>query len=216
MRLRELLDHSEGAGRRLAEGRDAPLYHQIHLEKAQQVFADDALVARREPQSLWVHQSSSDDPRWYDQPYRKMGHDGGMQALYGNSFTRNKRLDLTRGGGYGRKILSLEVDQARVAQTNRIVPLNATLSVYHFSADTSGLNDRNYARPGRDYDVFAEEFVMGELRPLHRYLTRIIILFDRDDITKYKLKQVRSTGVVAYAAHFGIPLVWKDGTPGPK
>jgi hypothetical protein len=109
--IRHFINIIESVETVLLEGRDAPLYHQMHSEKAKEVFTVDALMARKEPQTLWAYDGGQDPAQapgeTSERPYQKSAYYGGLQALYGNSFTRNPRLDLTQGGGYGRKIVSL-------------------------------------------------------------------------------------------------------------
>lgn len=128
----------------LFEGREAPLFHFMDNEKATSVFSKDAMPA------YWEHEVP------------------GIGEVKGNSFSRNQHFL------YVGRPVKITVDQARLAQTNRIVPLDGERI---FRTSKGG-----EARPGhadrvmnsrKGHTQLAEEFVIGDIKSLHRVLTGI-------------------------------------------
>lgn len=150
--------------REIQSGGFAPLYHVMDIRKAMAVFRDDALMAR------WQHWDAV-----------------GRQRLRGNSFSRNPRMSVRVTD-----CVRITVDQDRVRRRHRIVPMDADyafeiLRKFH-DPETDTVNweeledywdSMDYPENLRDRIKHAdeqqwqEEFVTGDIRPLHRYLTRI-------------------------------------------
>lgn len=149
------------------EGRDAPLYHVMGEEKAANVFATDTMPAR------WTH----------DIP--------GVGKVQGNSFTRNQHYKQTDYAGAEGFVCRIVVDQRRLAQTHKIIPLHGeliysyagekdfldqygfdtTVDINKLAQDPSNL-DRGVKTPTESMD---EEFVVGDITNLHKYITQIDI-----------------------------------------
>lgn len=152
----------------LTEAREAPLYHVMGEEKAAAVFASDTMPAR------WKH----------DIP--------GRGQVTGNSFTRNKYYKQTDYAGAEGFVCRIVVDQNRLAQTHKIIPVHGEL-VHDYSTEKKwrsdfGIDDpvdinklakdpSNLDRGGNKEhtDMMDEEFVVGDITNLHRYITQIDI-----------------------------------------
>lgn len=150
------------------EAREAPLYHVMGEEKAAAVFASDTMPAR------WTH----------DIP--------GRGQVKGNSFTRNKYYKQTDYAGAEGFVCRIVVDQNRLAQTHKIIPVHGEL-VYQYAKEKEfrsdyGIDDpadinklaqdpTNLDRGGdkEHTDVMDEEFVVGDITGLHRYIRQIDI-----------------------------------------
>lgn len=180
----------------LTEGRDAPLYHVMGEEKAANVFATDTML----PRTL------------HDIP--------GRGQVAGNSFTRNKQFkqtDYDAGAGF---VCRLTIDQNRLAQTNKIIPVHGEL-VYQYRLDKefrseydidepSDINKlaqdpANLDRGGNKIpsEMMDEEFVVGGISQLHRYVTGVDIwgdVSDTEDGGKFIIKMYQ------WAKKFNIPV----------
>lgn len=156
--MREFINIVEGRTS-IMEARMAPLYHYMYADKALNVFKNDAMPAR------WEHE---------------VPHQGRVK---GNSLTRNKNPDM-----FGNRPVRLIFDQGKLAQTNKIIPLDGE-RVFRFTqssmdepderphnvrlAARNNFNDRVINQ--RSNYQLAEEFVVGDIIPLHRYLQRVEI-----------------------------------------
>jgi hypothetical protein len=105
----------------------------------------------------------------------------GLGQVKGNSFTRNPLLGSSyttpsSGDPVSRRIykfvVRLTVDQAKLAQTHRMIPINAEF-VNPASTVGPAKSERSKSIPQRRMD---EEFVMGDIKGLHQYVTAIEIL----------------------------------------
>ncbi len=144
MRLRDLL-----------ESRSAPLYHWMTRDKAEYCFKHDEMPGR------WEH-------------YLPVEGDD----YSGNSLSRNKRLHL-----YGDYRVTL--DQAKLAARYKIIPVDGEY-VFHGNPkrfpwrDATGV--KRFSPPGDHirsrknyYDAdLAEEFVIGDIKQLHKYLIEVV------------------------------------------
>lgn len=130
--------------RELFEGREGFLYHWMDAVKALHVFTSDTMTAN------WKHTLPTEPDR----------------TLTGNSFTRDAKL---QWGSYG---IKLTVDQQRLSQTHKIVPLdghyvhNYTRGRFDWETVKSRTKRHANANP-------SEEFVIGDIKLLHRYITNI-------------------------------------------
>ncbi len=162
----------------ITEGRSAPLYHYMELTKAIDVFDHDVMEAR------WAHVIPQ------------------IGRVVGNSFSRNAFLHFPRP-------IRLVVSQARLAQTNRIIPLDGERIFYHTGEGQYGANvAARKLQPSKISDrtsnkfhlnTWAEEFVVGDIKSLHRYIEQIEYRFVngmgswdmmdlRECVTKYSTK----------------------------
>ncbi len=161
----------------ITEARSAPLFHYMSYDKSDDVFATDEMLAK------WQH----------DIP--------GMGVVGGNSFSRNPRFD------WGMNVC-LTVDQAKLAATNKIIPLDGHYVFYQKEYKNAQIRDR-HIRGGRDgdrSDVLAEEFVIGDIKNLHRVITKIeLCLGRRDGMTSHETVALFKL-CRRYAKKWGIPL----------
>lgn len=97
----------------------------------------------------------------------------GLGILKGTSMTRNASMTM-------RRPVTLVIDQRRISQTNRIVPLDGEL-VFAHTLGYRKMHDRrrHYVEP-KDKAMFtlAEEFVVGVVKPLHVAVVRIVLHAD--------------------------------------
>ena len=168
----------------ITEGRDAPLYHNLDSQKALSVFSNDSMPA------LWEH----------DFP--------GMGRVKGNSFTRNKYYR----DGYP---VQIRFDQAKLEQTHKMIPVNSELihrmnMANHSRREYGGdppltVHDLDVRdRHKRLQDLMSEEFVVGDINNLHRYITKIILH-----------KAIELDGmhfIKEYAKKYKIPLLMSEST----
>ncbi len=86
----------------IVEGREAPLYHWVDKSKLYSILQED------EMKGYWFHIIPE-----------------GNRRVYGSSLTRNKRFV------YPDRVGRLTFDQGKLAQTNRIIPLDAEVVFGH-------------------------------------------------------------------------------------
>ena len=164
--------------RDLFEAREAPLYHYMDYEKSMDVFGRDEMHA------YWRHTIP------------------GMGDVKGNSFSRNPRF------GYPGRPVKLTVDQAKLAQTNKIVPLDGEMIFRGWGGigkPRPGHADRIMnSRPG--HSQLAEEFVVGDINRLHRCITNIEL--QNPNVYHMSGQEIINLdeAVRAYAAKYEIPL----------
>lgn len=181
----------------LLEGRDAPLYHNMSPEKATNVFENDVLEAR------WKHYFEG-------------------REVYGNSFTRNPRMSRRIGSNFGPYMI--EVDQTKLSRTHKIIPVDGEQSIRlsfrigdlghrrlddlsdeekealrgHYRDEREGrFRDRLLRGEQGDYAAgpMAEEFVVGDIVPLHEYVTKIFILRnDKVDLSPWLVRDIQEYG----------------------
>lgn len=179
----------------IVEGRDAPLYHFVTVQKLENVLASNMIPA------AWTHnlgfftQKCSGDQKKIKPWIRG-------NEVKGNSFTRNPRMY-----NMGARIFRLTVDQRLLAQTHKIFTISADFaanSYYHPREIVNNMHfDRvNYmlGRNPENYIFFssqwAEEFVVGDIKPLHKYLLEIRLV-------------ISVPGTEVMVARTG-PGVWKE------
>jgi hypothetical protein len=163
----------------LNEGRDAPLYHAVDFVKARNIFHNDMMPA------TWAHYVPQ------------------LGKLKGNSFTRNKRFVFHN--------VVIKFDQAKLASTHKIVPLDANRVYYQGYNDAKAAAGhyvtppeyRRYDRQHNDRDQMMEEFVIGDIKNLHRYIVSINVV-SVEDFEEHEL-QVFWNVFSRYVSKFNIP-----------
>jgi len=171
----------------LIEGRMGFLYHSMDLLKSHYVFATDIMPA------FWTHTIP------------------GLGTLKGNSFSRNRLLRYN--------FVTITVDQAKLAYNNRIIPLDGNYVHQNRKKDPNQpvdwiprLSDRShdslpyYKKMPKHF--LQEEFVVGEIRQLHRKIVQIDIRLDKDfgfsrDPTKKEFTR-EAKFIQDYANKYGI------------
>lgn len=156
------------------EAREAPLYHWVGNDKLLPILDQDKMEA------YWEHQIPGQ----------------AQQYSYGNSMSRNPRFTYPEVGRKTRLIF----DQGKLAQTNKIIPLDAERT-FHTAQGAGAADftiDRDKPQAGEtDRNVMAEEFVLGDIKPLHKYLLKI----------EYHGKSDRIRGIILeYARKYGIAV----------
>lgn len=131
----------------LVEGRDAPLYHNFSLESEKA----QTVFSNDILPATWIHNIP------------KLG------KTKGTSFTRNPRLE------WGE--IRLKCDQAKLAHTHKIIPLDGQ------HVKSGGVYSD---KEGKDRYTLAEEFVFGDIKPLHTYLIEITANPIRENPTELK------------------------------
>jgi len=184
MRILEILTESI-----LDEERGGYLYHGMNEAKALAVFSNDSIPAN------W----QSNLP--------------GIGRVDGNSFSRNKLYGIEwLHGGY---LVRLVLDQARLAQTHKMLPVNAErvhrLSTTNYTRRELGnpeyditdmprtANDRHKSDSAR----MDEEFVVGDINNLHRYVVSIDLVNDRHSL---QIRPATALALTTFCKKFNIPL----------
>lgn len=177
----------------ISEERGGYLYHGMNEAKALAVLSNDSMPAN------W----QSNIP--------------GVGRVNGNSFTRNK-LYGTRwiDGGY---LVRLVIDQARLAQTHKMIPVNAErlhrLAVTNNTRRELGNPESNITdlpsstndRRKSDDARMDEEFVVGDINNLHRYVVSIEMVNVRESL---EIRPATALALVNFCKKFKIPL---NGAP---
>lgn len=112
----------------------------------------------------------------------------------GISFTRNPRLQ------WGS--LRLQFDQRKIAYTHKIIPLDGEY-VHHGGQYA----DRQKTKKN-DLSTLAEEFVIGDIKPLHKYLIDIKVTYPEQE-DPAKIKQVLLP-ILDYAYKWGVPVLMPE------
>ncbi len=160
------------------------LYHYMSPEKALSVFSSDAMPGK------WIH----------DIP--------GLGERKGNSFTRNKNFP----GSASNKWMRITVDKQKLAQTNKIIPLDAE-RIYQYtnkrwerSENPPSFSDIKHSdrKIHNKTGVFAEEFIIGDILNLHRDIKKIEIISD----SMFSNSNLASVEVAEkYSEKYGIEFV---------
>jgi hypothetical protein len=147
----------------LEEGRDAPLYHATEYRALLNILITNKLEA------LNYHEFNSKIKKKHRNSW------GDVKII---SFTRNIRFArawLNQLMGYGP---ILELDQRKLAQRYKFVPFNFFSYGARVDTDELGIDyDGDYGM-NFPYNQF-EENVIGDIKNLDKYLTKIIVVDDR-------------------------------------
>lgn len=154
----------------MIEGRDAPLYHWMDKKKTLIVLSINAMPAK------WEHMIPSQ----------------GKDYVYGTSMSRNEKFNWDNGE------VRITFDQSQLAMNHKIIPLDAERAFHSAQGNPDFVLDRDKAQYGYSDKIMAEEFVIGNIEPLDRYVTEI--WYDGSD------PQIK--GVIrAYAAKYGVDVI---------
>lgn len=142
----------------LTESRQAPLFHATSLAAALSIITSDKMTGttgqRLDSRRGKRYKMRTDDWHGAVHGYKMKG---GWDAK-GISFTR----DYAFASNWQRSTVIFVLDQTKIAQTNKIVPVDHT---------NNGAYD--YAAIGFEHMEQAEEFVIGDIAPLSRCLVSI-------------------------------------------
>lgn len=162
--------------RELTEARTAPLYHMMQIEKWDYCSEQNTMPAR------WEHKIE------------------GIGRVKGNSFTRNPRFL------YGDRPIRLVMDQQALAARFKIVPLDGEKTFRDtLNYDGGRTPDRvmNSRRLGDDATL-SEEFVLGDIAPLNRYLVAVEVMGeDAGWLTPNESVELLAS-VTAYCEQYGV------------
>ena len=169
----------------LLEAREADLYHSMSLQKAANVLHNDIMPA------AWAH------------------YVPGLGKIRGNSFTRNQNLR------FGYRNVILTIDQSKLSNSNKIIPLDAQ-NVYHQEFNDAqrsvgppsslrgypGSNDRGMSANAQHQ----EEFVVGDIKNLHRYIKSIQLYGYHEDMPELEDLEVSWQVFRQYVRKYNIPF----------
>jgi hypothetical protein len=157
----------------LEEGRDAPLYHATNTSVAATILSENAIVP--------LYNGTNDDDS-----YMKTRHEF-------SSNHRHETTSLTRSLPFALQWASIvfELDQRKLAQTHVIRPYNywaVDTGITRYSSIFQG-KPSIYPRDGNSkaderYGNQYEEMVIKPIKPLDKYLNRIIVSHI-DEISKW-------------------------------
>lgn len=139
----------------LFESRSAPLYHWIIDHKLEWMLEHDEMLGK------WDHYIPVEG-----------------KNFQGNSFSRNSKLDLDHCR------VRLTVDQEKLASKFKIIPTDGSYIFHGRGVHTMTNPTDRKARLGNldhlrdrtflsDKGNFSEEFVVGDIKEIHRYITEI-------------------------------------------
>ena len=132
----------------LEEGRDAPLYHSTQVKNAAKILKNNSLKPLTTQEFATKHNKEISN-----------------KTLKGVSLTRSLNFAHEYWDG-----IIFELDQSKLVHNHQIVPFNYFASgVEKTSKNPARFSDKKY----RDMNEF-EEFVVGEIKPLSRYITKVI------------------------------------------
>jgi hypothetical protein len=129
----------------LNEGRDAPLYHGTTSSFAVSIIEGNSIKAHTDHFSKKVFNN-------IDHKHPHIKNEKGI------SLTRDVKFALSWPGKYG---IVFELDQRKLAQRHKLIPIK-------IEGVLRGGNRNEYAH-------MAEEFIIGDIKDLDKYLTKIII-----------------------------------------
>lgn len=150
------------------ESHSSPLYHMMNIYKAQNVFQLDMMKAK------WEHEIP------------------GIGKVLGNSFTRNNRLKWVG------RCIRITIDQEKLRHQNKIIPLDGQYCFINHSdssipvdifignnpikvSSKRDIRDRTISAHHIDYlDELNEEFVIGDIKNIHKIITNIYLFKGRD------------------------------------
>jgi hypothetical protein len=141
----------------LKEGREAPLFHGTSLVMADDILSHNYIYGRTEQYTSLKDNGQKD----YYQGYKEVS---------GVSLTRSYKI----AEYFGKRGVVFELDQRRLSQNYSIIPVNhwATGVLQYIPGKTARTNHN----PKDITDNEAEEFLIGSIKNLDKYLARVIIV----------------------------------------
>jgi hypothetical protein len=134
------------------EGRDAVLYHGTGLSKIFGILKTNTLNA-----------NTQHDMKDYGKGYY------GTQKLNGVSLTRSKKIAEKFGD------IILEIDQIKLSQNKRIIPIDYFASGQYYASGQYDLNTETARSKNATNFVEAEDFVVASITHLPKYLIAVNI-----------------------------------------
>ena len=146
----------------LFEGRDAPLYHGTSLHTAALILTENVFRAK----------TAHEDSRLSGLGGNISFGSTGENQVYGVSLTREYQKGLDFGN------VSFEIDQRRLAQTNKIIPFD----FWGANLKSPSLRGHNPYKNADSYEF--EEFCVGEIKPATKYIIAIYMKQNRYNFMK--------------------------------
>lgn len=188
------------------------LYHKMDSSKLLNCLRTNKLEGR------WVHtlpDISFKDP--YGNKFTETLPYNKRKDVTGTSLTRNKNLDfegLTYKFGF-------ELDRKKIRDTNKLHVIDADLihsGINPYASNTENRTRLMYMNKGKftqkRHPEFAEEFVEGDLYPLHKYLRSIMIdsktVQAAASVFLSKFESELLSPLVDYSIRYNIPLKYMD------
>lgn len=163
----------------------------------------DLTEAREAPLYHWMESRKAMNVFQHDAIPVKWQHDiPGMGQVQGISMSRNKRFTFGR-----RAAVRLTIDQDALASRHKIIPLDGEAAWRRREELPPTTFDRG--NPNEDWK-FAEEFVVTNIRQLHRYVSEILLIKVSDTVLPIELYDV----CVAYSEQWHIPFKTNPTTLG--
>lgn len=167
------------------------LYHFMNSVKLKNCLGSNKLEARWDhviPDISYPGNSSSVS----DFPEDK------KRKVIGTSLTRNKNLDFA---GYS---YVFELDRKKIRDTNKLHVIDADVTFSKINPHQSRLDHRTrnlYKQTPESSTQFAEEYLEGDLYPLHKYLRSIMLKFP---LTKDGIENDYAGWIIKYLANYSI------------
>lgn len=129
----------------------------------------NVLESRSAPLYHWMNGKKAIDVLEHDKFTQLWVHDTPEGTLTGISLSRNANFT------YGEKAVRLVFDQAKLATRYKLVPLDAERAFHHSIGTVSWYNRKDRKMNAADGQQYAEEFVIGSIEPIHKYLLKIVV-----------------------------------------
>lgn len=165
----------------LTEGRDADLYHFMDPQKTLSIVETDSfgIDSSTGRSHLWRHETPE------------------LGTVRGTSLTRNK--DLFHTG------IRLTLDQAKLAARYKLHTLDAERS-FHHSLRSHNYNSFRDRRIHSKANQYAEEFLEGPVKNLHKYIKAIKVYDFMNNRLRIDKTVELYDKLLAYAKKHSIPL----------
>jgi len=183
------------------------LYHHFSVEKAIDMFGTDRMVATWKHIIPQVHKKRAyPDTKYFDHIRQ-----GGGRETKGNSLTRNINLTYE----YHTKIYIIELDRKKMLDNNKLHVLDADLVAGEVDprANYFDMTSRSRTRIIANFraksrglsNEFAEEFLEGDLAPLHKFTRCIWLKRDKGNLSVEKYVGAHDS-LTNWAITWGIPV----------
>lgn len=136
-------------------------------ESTHQLAIMKLLEIRGAPLYHWMDAKKSLSVFEHDKFTQLWTHETKEGTFKGISFSRNSSFT------YGEKPVRLTFDQAKLAARFKIIPLDAERAFAHSMNSTGWYNRKDRKMNSKNSQQYAEEFVIGDIKPLHKFITKI-------------------------------------------
>lgn len=158
-------------------------------------FKEFLVERRMAPLYHWMDEKKAVSVFADDAFNRTWKHETAEGELDGISFSRNSNFT------YGQKAVRLTFDQGALASRFKIMPLDAERAFHHSVDNPSWYKMKDRKMNSQHSTQYAEEFVIGKIKNLHKYITKI-------EVSKHISRNVHSVVADAkkYAEKWNIPI----------